>query len=104
MTVEFDELVGSMYEAAGEPASWSRVCSDLAEFTGAFGVYLFYWNKTDPGYSFSAPSERLNPEANELYGTHYYALDDALRLLPQTPIGQPYLCQDHFDANYVRQS
>ena len=83
------ELIGSVYDAAGDPAQWETFLGRLAQVSRADSAALLMHNVGRERYTVSA-SWKLDPEASRSYQEYYSSIDVwAIRGRPK-PAG--YLC------------
>lgn len=70
----FSKLVGSLYDAADDPALWTQFLGDLSGHVQATSAALLIHDFKHATYSLSS-SWQMSPESLTLYTEHYHALD-----------------------------
>ena len=68
------QLLGTLYDAASDPALWERFLQRLAAETGATSAALVMYDAAHKSYALSSHWQ-FDPEAVKLYGQHYGSLD-----------------------------
>lgn len=68
------QLLGTLYDAASDPALWGQFLRLLGEKTGATSAALVMYDAAHQSYALSS-HWRFDPEAVRLYGEHYGSLD-----------------------------
>jgi DNA-binding CsgD family transcriptional regulator len=82
-------LLGSLYEAAADPARWDPFLEQLALSARATSAALVM-HDFDHALCTVSSSWELNPESNRLYQEHYHALDVWAQAAPKRASG--YVC------------
>jgi len=79
------DLVGRVYDAAGDQKLWASVVEDLeAECGDTVALFFPFPRSGDPGFAV-APS--VDPFFLESYRRRYFAIDPVARLLPELTVG-----------------
>jgi DNA-binding CsgD family transcriptional regulator/PAS domain-containing protein len=68
------ELLGTLYDAAANPALWEQFLAQLGRSTGATSAVLVIYDSARRSYILSRDWQ-FDPEARTLYAQHYGALD-----------------------------
>jgi len=99
----FDQVIGSLYDAAAEPERWPDTLTGIADLLGAVGAQFFLWDKQTSAAPFAAVG-RLPEEGNAAYVRYYGAIDPRREALERVPVGKLFLADEHFDGGRFRKS
>lgn len=100
---DYDDILGSLYEAATSPDGWRSTLTDLARWTGANEFHLMRWNSVSQQPAFNLHSEGVEA-AIEQYGAYYANIDPRRMLVAAGPSGKVSACQRQFEEHYVGRS
>jgi DNA-binding CsgD family transcriptional regulator len=100
----YDSIVTGLYESATDPSKWSATLSSACSWVGANGFHFLGWNTAQNTSNFGIVSEEFQTSAVAEYESYYGSIDPRLKILNRERTGRLVLCQDHFDASFVRKN
>lgn len=103
-TLPYDAIVAGLYESATNPTKWSSTLSAICSWAGASGFHFLGWNTAQNTSNFGIVSEQFQTSAVAEYESYYGSIDPRLKILNREKAGNLVLCQDHFDASFVRRN
>lgn len=95
------ELIGSIYEAALNPAGLPAALTGLASALQAREAQLHLWDHATGQVADSVLCDRSDPAAEAAYVTHYGAIDPWRNALQCQQPGTVLRCHHRFDAAFV---
>jgi PAS domain-containing protein/DNA-binding CsgD family transcriptional regulator len=99
----FDQVIGSLYDAAAEPERWPDTLIGIADLLGAVGSQFYFWDRYHDATEFAVVG-RLPEEGNEAYMRHYGAIDTRRQALERVPVGKVTAYDLDFDGGRFRKS
>src|SRR5947207_3071688 len=97
--IEYDNILGALYDAATSPDGWQSTLTGLARWTGANEFHLLRWNSASQQPTFNVHSDGIEA-AIEQYGAYYANIDPRRMLVAAGPTGQVSACQHRFEDQY----
>jgi DNA-binding CsgD family transcriptional regulator/PAS domain-containing protein len=97
----FEQVIGSLYDAAAEPERWPEALTAIADLLGGVGSQFYFWDRHQNTTQFAVVG-RLPEEGNAAYMRHYGAIDTRRQALERVPVGRLVACGLDFDDGRFR--
>lgn len=101
--IDFDRLVGLIYESALDPESWQETMRNLAKRVGADTFHMLGWNSQEQAVTLGVIDASWN-DGVDLYNSYYGSIDPRRELASLSGQGVVIACHHHFDDKFISKS